>query len=384
MWTSRGAPARLRADRLGPLASRDDGDADIVADRTPGTASTAPIRRSKRPIVLSGSLADGVGSISKDEQVAWIEPDIDLAVVVERADEEPGDDEQDQARGNLHADQRPRHQGPLPPCARGFLEPGHRADARRAQRVTDAEHERGDRRESAGERQRAEVDRGREDDIVLEHPRQRVLCPRGECQTGSRACRRQQQAFRSSCRISRARLAPSASLTVISWRRFAARTSSRLATLTHAISRTTPVTANRNVRLRARHRRRTVGTLTPGHDAHDRHPAPPRVARLRRRALQLVTTVSLKIGWSSASTCSLVTPGFSRPMSRSHQLDIERGLPVGDSRSDIASGQAQIDRLGHFRAVKVSGVTPTMVNVVRFTRIVLPMMAGSPRNRRCQ
>ena len=88
---------------------------------------------------------------------------------------------------------------------------------------------------------------------------------------------------------------------------------------------------------------------------------------------------------SAASVCDSLTPGFSRPMTRSHQFSraVRLAQPWMSSGAALAGSQSSTARPG-CTPKKPGGATPTTVNTDPFTAIVLPSTVGSPLNPACQ
>ena len=128
----------------------------------------------------------------------------------------------------------------------------------------------------------------------------------------------------SNCRITRQRLAPSVRRTATSWRRADARTSRRVARLTHPISRMAATTANTADRICCASMRGPSGPCAPGRTRSCGSSLRVGFGVSGGRAAQLSRTVSANVVCSSASACSRVTPGFNRPIIWSHQTDTGR------------------------------------------------------------
>ena len=160
-----------------------------------------------------------------------------------------------------------------------------------------------------------------------------------------------------SCRAMRARLAPSAMRTAISWRRVAARIKSRFATLAQAISSTNATAPTRTssevrtlpIRVSLSGMIRATGLIPPARGSGG---------------------IARAIASSSLFACSGVASARSRPMTGKR-----KELP-GSSRS--ASGVQTWEAAGN---VNPRGMTPTTVRVMPSRVIAFPRIARSPLKR---
>ena len=167
----------------------------------------------------------------------------------------------------------------------------------------------------------------------------------------------------SSCRIRRRRPAPSAERIAISPRRDEARTSSRLATFAHAISRTkaTVPSSTSNPRRTSS----TIKSCAPTTDASGL------LALVRRRD---AAREGRHVGLGRIDGHAVLEAADHRQRVRAAALQLVGAKISGEYRSPgLPSGN-----------LKSGGITPTTVNGAPVKVIDLPTRLRSPPNRRCQ
>ena len=133
-----------------------------------------------------------------------------------------------------------------------------------------------------------------------------------------------------SCWINRARLAPIASLTLISRRRAEARASSMPATFAHAINSTSPTIVMRPAA--------PIDRMPPACGTSSRTSLVGTAAILRSLLVcTLAASICRPINATFALACAAVTPGLRRPFTNIHRMPrrSRRVVPIGDGTESL-------------------------------------------------
>ena len=177
---------------------------------------------------------------------------------------------------------------------------------------------------------------------------------------------------------------PSARRKSISRRRDAARASRRLATFAQLMRRTR-MTAARSSWSGWANRPRSLETPWPAGVSLKVDSLMSRRTSLDVLGPKMPSSTRRKVMVSLASACGTLTPGFSLPMMRSHDVPglFSRSRP-GTIDAHIVSGTHRSGDAPTSSPKNPAGATPTISMGTLLTRTTRPTTAGSRARRRCQ